>query len=168
MKRICTFSKKSIIILWFFFKVSKFQENIWILFRHFSWFSWQIFTLSQFLLSHILLQFDNQPKMTRAVVDEIKKMTTDVISDRKFCKAMACYVQEEKRYLFSVTVFDGKAQFSASPKIGKIMEEKPDVMELLKGVFWEAACSWKRTGVEGLWRCFFASSLCPIHENKKK
>ena len=73
--------------------------------------------------------------MARAVVDEIKKMTTDVISDRKFCKAMACYVQEEKRYLFSVTVFDGKAQFSASPKIGKIMEDHPDVMELLKGVF---------------------------------
>ena len=58
-----------------------------------------------------------------------------MVSDRKFCNAMTCYVQEKKRDLFSVTVFDGKAQFSASPKIGKIMEEKPDVMELLKGVF---------------------------------
>ena len=48
-------------------------------------------------LSHIQFQFDNQPKMTKAVVDEIKKMTTDVISDRKFCKAMTCYVQEEKK-----------------------------------------------------------------------
>ena len=48
---------------------------------------------------------------------------------------MTCYVQEKKRDLFSVTVFEGKAQFSASPKIGKVMEDHPDVMELLKGVF---------------------------------
>ena len=73
--------------------------------------------------------------MTKAVVDEIKKMTTDVVSDRKFCNAMTCYVQEKKRDLFSVTVFEGKAQFRASPKIGKVMEDHPEVMELLKGVF---------------------------------
>ena len=66
-----------------------FQENTFLDFR-------DKFLLS---LSHIHLQFDNQPKMTRAVVDEIKKMTTDVISDRKFCKAMACYVQEERSLL---------------------------------------------------------------------
>ena len=49
--------------------------------------------------------------------------------------------KRKKRDLFSVTVFDGKARFSASPKIGKIMEDHPDVMELLKGVLELAACS---------------------------
>lgn len=62
-------------------------------------------------------------------------MNEEVISDKKFCKAMSCYVEEDNRDLFTVTVFDGKSQFSASPRIAKIMEDHPNVLELLKGVF---------------------------------
>ena len=32
-------------------------------------------------------------------------------------------------------MFDGKPQFSTSPRIAKIMEDYPDVLLLLKGVF---------------------------------
>ena len=62
-------------------------------------------------------------------------MNKEVVSDKKFCKAMSCYVEEDNRDLFTVTVFDGKSQFSASPRIAKIMEDHPNVLELLKGVF---------------------------------
>ena len=82
------------------------------------------------------LSFDTQgKKMTKPVVDQLKKMTAEVVSDKKFCKAMTSYVEEDKRDLLSVTVFDGKTQFSASPKIAKLMESHPDVLEVLKEIF---------------------------------
>ena len=68
-------------------------------------------------------------------MEEIKKMNRETVSDKKFCKAMTCYVEEDKRDLLAVTVFDGKPQFSASPQIAKIMEDHPHVLLLLKGVF---------------------------------
>ena len=62
-------------------------------------------------------------------------MTAEVVADKKFCKAMTCYVEEDKRNLLTVTVFDGKTYFSASPKIARIMEDHPDVLETLKEIF---------------------------------
>ena len=73
--------------------------------------------------------------MTKIVMEELKKMTADVVGDKKFSKAMTSYVEEEKRDLLSVTVFNGKAYFNASPKVAKIMEEHPDVMEALTDIF---------------------------------
>ena len=72
--------------------------------------------------------------MTKPVV-ELKKMLAEVVADKKFCKAMTCYVEDDSRDLFSVTVFNGKAQFSASPKVAKLMEDHPDVLGALKEVF---------------------------------
>ena len=82
------------------------------------------------------LEFDAQStKMTKPVVEQLKKMTAEVVADKKFCKAMTCYVEEDKRNLLTVTVFDGKTYFSASPKIARIMEDHPDVLETLKEIF---------------------------------
>ena len=47
------------------------------------------------------------------MMEAMKKMNKEVVSDKKLCKAMTCYVEEDKRDLFTVTVFDGKSQFSA-------------------------------------------------------
>ena len=69
------------------------------------------------------------------MMEAMKKMNKEVVSDKKLCKAMTCYVEEDKSDLFTVTVFDRKSQFSASPRIAKIMEDHPNVLELLKGVF---------------------------------
>ena len=82
------------------------------------------------------LEFDaHSTKMTKPVVEQLKKMTAEVVADKKFCKAMTSYVEEDKRNLLTVTVFDGKTTFSASPKIARIMEDHPDVLETLKEIF---------------------------------
>lgn len=74
---------------------------------------------------------------TKKIVEELKRKTTEVVADKKFTKAMTTYVQQEKRQLLSVTLFDGKSYFTASPKVAKLMEENPTVMEKLVEIFEE-------------------------------
>ena len=72
---------------------------------------------------------------TKKIVEELKRKTAKVVADKKFAKAMTTYVEEERRELLSVTLFDGKSYFSASPKVAKLMEENPTVLEKLVELF---------------------------------
>ena len=74
---------------------------------------------------------------TKKIIEELKRKTAEVVADKKFTKAMTSYVQEERRELLSVTLFDGKSYFSASPKVAKLMEENPTVMQKLVQIFEE-------------------------------
>ena len=74
---------------------------------------------------------------TKKIVEALKRKTAEVVSDKKFAKAMTTYVQEERRELLSVTLFDGKSYFSASPKVAKLMEDNPEVMKKLVEIFEE-------------------------------
>ena len=58
-----------------------------------------------------------------------------MVADKKFSKVMDAYVEEDKRELFSVTLFNGKPNFFTSPRVAKLLEESPSVLETLTEIF---------------------------------
>ena len=50
--------------------------------------------------------------MTKEIIQGLKRQTAEVVADKKFSKVMDAYVEEDKRELFSVTLFNGKPNFS--------------------------------------------------------
>ena len=73
--------------------------------------------------------------MTKQIIQGLKRQTAEVVADKRFSKVMDAYVEEDKRELFSVTLFNGKPNFFASPRVAKLLEESPSVLETLTEIF---------------------------------